>query len=91
MPMKIEMGETMQKEVGEVILWLLRCEYKLIIFHFPLKQNKTKKPHGLILIIVCSIIFKWLKYLINMKMLQHSLFCKSTFEILSLILQIVDA
>lgn len=86
------MGETTQGEGrSDRVLWLLRCEYRFVIFYFPPKQNKTKKPHSLILITGCSIIFKWLKYLIAMEMLEHSLFCKRTFEILSLLFHTVDA
>ena len=72
-----------------MVLWLLRYEYRLIIFCSP--PNKTKEPHNLIPITVCSIIFKWLKYVINIEMLEHPLFYKRMFDILSLLSQIVDA
>lgn len=78
-----------RRETWQRVLWLLRYEYRLIIFYSP--PNKTKEPHHLIPITVRSIIFKWLKYVINIEMLEHPLFYKRMFEILSLLSQIVDA
>ena len=65
-----------RREKRQRRVWLLSYEYTAHRLYSPSKQNKTKQkqPHSLILITVCSVIFKWLIYLINMEMWEHSLF-----------------